>query len=234
MHPRRGAIAFAADLPLEQGLERYRLVAPWVGVAKVGLSLFVEHGPAAVKAFQRESAQVFLDLKLHDIPNTVALAAAKAGALGVSFLTVHASGGAPMLQAALEGAARGAAQAGVPAPKILAVTVLTSTDGPTLRSTGVEVDARAQVERLALLAVKAGCSGLVCSAQEAKALRALLGPEVFLCTPGIRPVGASVGDQARVETPAAAFAAGSNLLVVGRPLSEAADPAAAARGLHEA
>ena len=203
-----------------------------MGVAKVGLSLFVEHGPRAVEEFLRRGARVFLDLKLHDIPNTVELAAARAGALGVSYLTVHASGGAAMVKAAVEGAAKGAAQAGHPAPIILAVTVLTSMDDAALQEVGVPVTARDQAQALAQLAVRAGATGLVCSAREVAAVRARVGPKVVLCTPGIRPMGAAADDQARTETPRGAIESGSDLLVIGRPITNAADMTAAARAIE--
>jgi orotidine-5'-phosphate decarboxylase len=228
----REHLALAADLPLVDALRLATLVAPHVGVVKVGLSLFVEHGPRAVEQFLATGARVFLDLKLHDIPNTVELAAAKAAALGVSYLTVHASGGAAMLEAALRGAAKGASAAGVPAPQLLAVTVLTSMDEAALRSIGVSRAPDEQVLALGRLAVSAGCSGLVCSAREARALRQALGAGVVLCTPGIRPAGVAANDQARVETPASAIAAGADLLVIGRPISEAKDPVQAAAAIE--
>lgn len=203
-----------------------------MGVAKVGLSLFVEHGPRAVEEFLRRGALVFLDLKLHDIPNTVELAAARAGALGVSYLTVHASGGAAMVKAAVEGAAKGAAQAGHAPPIILAVTVLTSMDDAALQETGVPATARDHAQALAHVAVRAGATGLVCSAREVAAVRARVGPKVVLCTPGIRPAGADANDQARTETPLAAIQAGSDLLVIGRPITTAVDMAAAAKAIE--
>ncbi len=221
-------LALAADLPLPQALAVYAKVAAFVGVAKVGLSLFVEHGPAAVKAFVDQGAKVFLDLKLHDIPNTVELAAARAGSLGASYLTVHASGGKEMLEAAVRGSTRGAQQAGFEPPVILAVTVLTSMDDEQLKKTGIEVPVEAQVGRLAALAATAGVGGLVCSVREVGAVRMIVGPRMVLCTPGIRLAGAAKDDQARVDTPQAAVRAGSNLLVIGRPIYEAADPAKAA------
>lgn len=227
----RDKLALAADLPLPQALAVYAKVAAHVAVAKVGLSLFVEHGPAAVKAFLAQGARVFLDLKLHDIPNTVELAAARAASLGVAYLTVHASGGRAMLEAAVRGARDGAAKAGQPTPIVLAVTVLTSMDDATLAATGVPDKAASQVGRLAALAAGAGVGGLVCSAHEAGALRIIVGPKLVLCTPGIRPSGAAKGDQVRVETPAAAVRAGADLLVIGRPIYEAADPAAAAAAI---
>ncbi len=228
----RERIAWAADLPLDQALRLWPLLSPSVGVVKVGLSLFVEHGPAAVRAFREQGASVFLDLKLHDIPNTVEAAAAAAGALGAGFLTVHAAGGEEMLRAAVRGATRGAERAGVAPPRVLAVTTLTSLGDADVATLGFGPTAAGMAGRLADVAARAGAGGLVCSAREAHALRGRY-PELFLCTPGIRPAGAAAGDQARAETPATAIAAGSNLLVVGRPLHGAADPAAAARALHD-
>lgn len=225
-------MALAADLPLEEALSVAQRVAPHVGVVKVGLSLFVEHGPKAVEAFRAQGAKVFLDLKLHDIPNTVELAAARAAALGISFLTVHASGGAPMLQAALKGAREGALKAGHAPPTILAVTVLTSMNEVTLREVGIQASADRQALALAVMAAHAGVGGLVCSPKEASVLRRELGPNVVLCTPGIRPLGAAVNDQARVETPASAIYGGSDLLVIGRPITAAADPLEAARAIE--
>lgn len=229
----KSRIALAADLPLPQALAAYDALREDVGWAKIGLSLFVEHGPSVVRAFQEKGAKIFLDLKLHDIPNTVGLAAQKAGALGVGLLTIHAGGGAAMVKAAVEGAREGAAKAGVAQPKILAVTVLTSFSAEGLAETGIADGIDAQVQRLAKLALENGADGLVCSPREAAALREKHGPKPYLCTPGIRPAGAALGDQARAETPASAIAAGSSLLVVGRPLYEAANPSAAARALRE-
>ena len=228
----RERIAWAADVPLDEALRLWPLLSPSVGVVKVGLSLFVEHGPAAVRPFRAEGAAVFLDLKLHDIPNTVESAAAAAGALGAVFLTVHASGGEEMVRAAVRGAARGAERVGVAPPRILAVTALTSLGDAEVRALGFGPSTGEMASRLAAAAVKGGAGGLVCSAHEARALRARY-PELFLCTPGIRPAGVAAGDQARVETPAAAIAAGSSLLVVGRALHGAADPVAAAKALHD-
>jgi orotidine-5'-phosphate decarboxylase len=220
-------LALAIDVPLPAGERLYRQVASSVQVAKVGLSLFVEHGPNAVEAFRRAGAEVFLDLKLHDIPNTVELAAAHAAGLGAKYLTVHAAGGRKMLEAAVRGAAKSGATC------VLAVTVLTSMDEAGLQATGVSDAPASQVARLARLALEAGVGGLVCSVHEAAAVRAMVGPNMVLCTPGIRPAGSAKGDQARVETPSAAVKAGANLLVVGRPIYEAADPAAAARAIHD-
>jgi orotidine-5'-phosphate decarboxylase len=225
----RDHLALAADLPLDQGVTLYRQVQEHVGVAKVGLSLYVEHGPAAVQVFRDAGAKVFLDLKLHDIPNTVELASARAAKLGASYLTVHASGGLAMLRAAVEGVRKGALEAKLPPPKVLAVTVLTSLDGPALQALGIKDAPEVQVERLAALAKQVGVDGVVCSPREAIALRKLLGLAFLLCTPGIRPAGTDAGDQARAETPESAIRAGSDLLVVGRPIYGAPDPVKAAQ-----
>jgi orotidine-5'-phosphate decarboxylase len=228
----RDQIALAVDLPLAEGLLAWERVAPHIGVAKVGLSLFVEHGPAAVDAFLNRGAKVFLDLKLHDIPNTVELAATRAGALGVSYLTIHASGGAAMVKAAVQGAAAGALKAGFSPPIVLAVTVLTSMSDSALAEVGVKSTAAVQAESLGRLAVSAGAGGLVCSARETARLRSILGPSVVLCTPGIRPRGADLNDQARTETPRTAIESGANLLVIGRPITGAVDMAVAAKAIE--
>jgi orotidine-5'-phosphate decarboxylase len=227
----RDSIAWAADLPLGEARALYPALRPHVGVVKVGLSLFVEHGPAALEAFRAEGARLFLDLKLHDIPNTVELAALRAAALGVSYLTVHASGGTAMMRAALKGV-RAGTPSGAEAPVVLAVTALTSLDDASVAALGFGASAEAMAARLAGLAAASGVGGLVCSAREVAALRALY-PKLLLCTPGIRPAGSDAQDQARTETPEAAIASGADLLVVGRPLHTAADPAQAAAALHE-
>ena len=221
-------LVLAADLSLDVAQRLYAQVAAHFGVVKVGLSLFVEHGPKAVEVFQKQGACVFLDLKLHDIPNTVGLAAQHAAAMGVDYLTVHAFGGKAMLCAALEGAAKGAALGGHRVPQLLAVTVLTSMDKAALEALGVDGEVHSQVERLALLACEAGVLGLVCSAEEVSALRQRLGTQVLLCTPGIRPLGGEKADQSRVQTAKQAIVSGADLLVVGRPVYEAKEPALAA------
>lgn len=225
----RDKLALAADIPLPDSVALYGRVSTYFGVVKVGLSLFVEHGPAAVRPFVEQGAQVFLDLKLHDIPNTVELAAERAARLGVAYLTVHAGGGAAMVDAAVKGVRK----AGGKVPCVLAVTVLTSLDADSLRSVGVTDAPRAQAQRLASLAINAGAGGLVCSAHEVSALRTTLGREVVLCTPGIRPEGADKGDQARVATPTGAITAGASLLVVGRPVYASPDPVAEAARIFE-
>lgn len=198
-----------------------------VGVAKIGLELFAAAGPPAVAAVRGSGLPVFLDLKLHDIPNTVAGAVRSASRLGVAMLTVHAAGGAAMVAAAREAAEA----AGTGRPMILAVTVLTSLSAADLAATGVDDDPAPQVLRLARLAVAAGADGLVCSPLEVAPLRAALGPSVPLVVPGIRPSGSATDDQARVMTPAEAVAAGADWLVIGRPVTRAPDPAAAAEAI---
>jgi len=194
-----------------------------VGTVKIGLEAFTAGGPDLVRRVRDLGTPVFLDLKLHDIPNTVERAARNAARLGVAMLTVHASGGSAMLEAAVAGAS-----AAERPPVVLAVTVLTSLDDAALAELGVPGGAAARVSAWAAMARRAGCGGVVCSPQEAAALRAALGERFRLVTPGIRPAGESAGDQRRIATPAAAVAAGADILVIGRPITAAADPAAAA------
>jgi orotidine-5'-phosphate decarboxylase len=198
-----------------------RSIAPNVGMLKVGLELFAAEGPAVVRAAAALGRPVFLDLKLHDIPNTVEGAARSAAATGAALLTVHASGGPEMIRAAVRGAGEQV--------KVLAVTVLTSLDAATLDRIGLEGPPEAAVVRLARLAVEAGAGGLVCSPQEVAAVRAAVGSELLLVVPGVRPAGAAAGDQSRIATPAEAVRAGADVIVVGRPLRDADDPADAAR-----
>ena len=193
---------------------------------KVGMQLYTAEGPAVVRDLISAGRRVFLDLKYHDIPNTVGAAVREAAELGVSMLTVHASGGGPMLKAASQAAA-----ASSHAPLVLAVTVLTSLDESELNKLGVHGSVVDQVLRLAALALSNGCGGVVASAHEAQALRADLGQEFTIVTPGVRPAGTGRDDQARVVTPAEAVAAGSTYIVVGRPITDAPDPAAEARSI---
>jgi orotidine-5'-phosphate decarboxylase len=176
-----------------------------------------------VRAAAALGRPVFLDLKLHDIPNTVEGAARSAAASGASLLTIHAAGGATMVEAAVRGAGGRL--------RVLAVTVLTSLDAEALRAIGLEGPPEAAVVRLARLAVAAGAGGIVCSPHEVRAVRAAVGPAPLLVVPGVRPAGAAKGDQARVATPAEAVASGADVIVLGRPLRDAADPAAAARAV---
>jgi orotidine-5'-phosphate decarboxylase len=191
---------------------------------KLGLEFFAANGPAGVTRFARH--RIFLDLKLHDIPNTVAGTVRALAPLRPALVTLHAAGGAAMIAAARNEIDRAHSNA-----RLLAVTVLTSLDAPALTTIGVQASPLDQVLRLGRLAMDAGAHGLVCSAHEVAALRAALGPGPLLVVPGIRPAGAALGDQARTMTPAAAIEAGADYIVVGRPITAAADPAAAAAAI---
>jgi orotidine-5'-phosphate decarboxylase len=193
------------------------------GMAKVGLELFVSEGPGSVEVIRNSGRSIFLDLKLHDIPETVDRAVARAAALNVSMLTVHASGGALMLERAVSRASREATGLAV-----VAVTVLTSHTQASLQATGVSAPLAEHVLTLAQLAWQSGVTHFVCSASEAPLLRQHFGQSACLITPGIRPQGADTQDQARVLTPSAAIFAGADWLVVGRPVRDAEDPRMAA------
>ena len=194
---------------------------------KVGKELFTAAGPGLVRELAGRGFRVFLDLKFHDIPNTVAQACAAATRLGVWMLNVHASGGAAMMAAARDAVGRTAAEAGLPRPLLIAVTVLTSLSAGDLAAIGVNASPEEQVLRLARLTQAQGLDGVVCSAREAAALKRALGPGFTLVTPGIRPEGSAANDQARVMTPPQAIAAGADHLVIGRPIAAAPDPLAA-------
>jgi orotidine-5'-phosphate decarboxylase len=191
---------------------------------KVGMQLYTAVGPTVVRDLAASGRRVFLDLKYHDIPNTVGAAVAEAAKIGVSMLTVHASGSHKMLRAAVD-----AAGTVNPDLVVLAVTVLTSMSRDDLEVIGMEGGLEGSVVRLAKVALANGCQGIVTSAREAAAVRATLGHEFAIVTPGVRPAGSAVGDQVRVVTPAQAIAAGASHIVVGRPITEAADPAGAAQ-----
>lgn len=219
MHPNR--LIVALDVPERaHALELARALAPHVGMVKIGLELFIAHGPALVRDIRRLGIEVFLDLKLHDIPNTVASAARRISDLDVRLLTVHAGGGAEML--------RQARAALAPHTQLLAVTVLTSFDDATLVQLGFSGGTAETALRLGELALQSGADGLVCSALELPTLAALSGVRVV---PGIRPAGAAAGDQKRVATPREAIAAGATWIVVGRPIIAAPDPVAAAQAM---
>jgi len=225
----KNPIIAALDVPsAEQALKLAEQIAPAVGAFKIGKELFVSAGPDIVKRVRATGASVFLDLKFHDIPNTVARAVAAAIRLDVQMITLHASGGGEMMRAA-EQSARDTAQAiGLPVPLVLGVTVLTSSSSETLAETGCEADTEKQVLRLAQLAVKSGVRGLVCSPLEIAALRKILPGEVQLVTPGIRTGSEKADDQKRTLSPREAMQAGANWLVVGRPIYAAENPRLAA------
>jgi orotidine-5'-phosphate decarboxylase len=213
----------AIDTPdLDQARSLARAVAAHVGGLKLGLEFFVANGPAGVRSLADVGLPIFLDLKLHDIPNTVSKAVAALGHLSPAVLTVHAAGGRAMLQAAKAAAP--------PACKVVAVTVLTSLDHLDLAATGVSASPAEQVERLAALVRSAGCDGIVCSGEEVAAAAARWPGGTFV-VPGLRPAGTDAGDQKRVLTPADALRSGASLLVIGRPITAAADPADAARSI---
>ncbi|WP_335900816.1 orotidine-5'-phosphate decarboxylase [Shewanella algae] len=196
---------------------------------KVGKEMFTLFGPQLVKEIHDRGFDLFLDLKFHDIPNTVAKAVIAAAEMGVWMVNVHASGGLAMMEAAR----RALLPYGDNAPLLIAVTVLTSMSDDELKLIGVEGSAEDQVRRLARLTQKAGLDGVVCSARESSMLKAELGADFKLVTPGIRPAGSDAGDQKRIMTPAEAMAAGSDYLVIGRPITQAADPLATLQAIHQ-
>jgi orotidine-5'-phosphate decarboxylase len=195
--------------------------ACWI---KVGMTLFDTSGPDIVERLRAMGYEVFIDLKLHDIPHQVEGAAEALARLGCSMFTVHAQGGRTMIEAAIRGAQAGAEAAGHEVPLVIAVTVLTSLSADDLTSAGIEATPAEYAAKLARLAWDAGVDGVVCSPEEAATMRATLGPEAVIVTPGVRPHGSSADDQSRIATPAAALAAGASFLVVGRPITAAADP----------
>ena len=224
----------ARDRPAVKRLAR--LLAPAVDGLKLGLEYFCGHGPAGIAAGREVGMPLFLDLKLHDIPNTVAGAVRSVVALEPHYLTLHTAGGVAMMRAAREAAEEEASRLDVAAPNLLGVTVLTSLDEPALVRQGITASARDQVLRLAGLAREAGLAGVVASPHEIAVLRTEHGPDFAIVVPGIRPAGgagAGKGDQARVATPADAARAGATVLVVGRPITRAPDPLAAARVIAE-
>jgi orotidine-5'-phosphate decarboxylase len=217
-------IAVALDAPdLETAARWAGLVTPHVSTVKVGLELYLRYGPEVVASIRGASGvKIFLDLKLHDIPATVTGAARAVARLRPDLLTVHAAGGSEVVRAAVQGA---------PDTVVAAVTVLTSLSSADLEQIGMMGPMSDAVRRLAVLGVSAGARGLVCSPQEVAAVRAEVGPDITLITPGVRPAGSSADDQARTATPEEALRAGANLLVIGRPITAAPDPGAAAAAI---
>jgi orotidine-5'-phosphate decarboxylase len=221
-------LAIALDLPSEQEamslVDRLEGTCQWF---KVGIELYYAAGNSIVRQLRDRGFNVFLDLKLHDIPNSVAGAVRSATQAGASLLTIHASGGAAMMSAAAEAASAPGS------PRLLAVTVLTSMDANELTGIGIAASPAEQVLRLARLAQASGIDGMVCSAEEVAGLRKETGPNTLLVIPGIRPAGSAVEDQRRIATPAQAIARGASMLVVGRPITRAANPAEAAHAILE-
>lgn len=222
-------IFVALDTPdLDRAVGLATAVKPHVGGLKVGLEFITAHGPQGVGRIVEVGLPVFVDMKFHDIPNTVAGASRAVGALGVEIFNVHASGGEAMMRAALEAVA-----SLQPRPKVIAVTVLTSLGDGDLESVGQMRPAAGQVTRLAKLTKASGLDGVVCSPREIALVREACGPDFLIVTPGVRPAGAALGDQRRVMTPVEAVAAGADILVIGRPITGAEDPAAAAKAIAE-
>ena len=223
----RDRLIVALDVPsATQARQVIQSIGESANTYKVGKQLFTAEGPQIVRDLVASGRKVFLDLKFHDIPNTVAAAVREAAKLQVSMLTVHASGGSKMLKAAAEAAAQSDSK-----PMVLAVTVLTSLSDEDLSEIGFRGQVITQVIILGSLARKAGCGGLVASARETPDLRRELGNDFAIVTPGVRPAGTAAGDQARVLTPKEAIAAGATYLVVGRPILESTDPSQAARNI---
>ena len=219
-------LAVALDFPsAKPALDLVDRLADSCRWFKVGMELYYATGNSLIKDLRNRGFQVFLDLKLHDIPNTVAGGVRSATEAGASLLTIHAGGGPAMMAAAAEAAAAPGA------PRLLAVTVLTSMDANELTAVGVACSPAEQVIRLATLAKRAGINGLVCSAEEISPLRTELGNETMLVIPGIRPSGSDIGDQKRIASPGVAIERGASMLVVGRPITRAADPAKAAESI---
>jgi orotidine-5'-phosphate decarboxylase len=229
MEEARQRLLVALDVPsAAAAIDLVNELEPSCHWFKVGLELFVAAGPAVLEPLVERGHSIFLDLKFHDIPNTVAGAVRSAAGLGVRMINVHASGGPAMLAAAKT------ALEGVPdPPQLLAVTVLTSMDQAQVNAAGVDRTPGEQVELLARMCLEAGIRGFVCSPQEVARLRAITGPEGVLVIPGIRPAGGDIGDQRRIATPAEALRQGASYLVVGRPITQAADPQAAAERILE-
>ena len=221
------SVIVALDLPRAEALDLAHQLRGRVRWVKVGMTLYYAEGPDIVARLREMGFDVFVDLKLHDIPHQVAGAAATIARLGAGMLTVHASGGSAMVRAAVESSRDAAAAAGLAAPAVLAVTVLTSLDDAALAEVGIERPSLHQVELLAGVARAAGADGLVCSPHEAATVRDVVGEQALVVTPGVRPAGTSLGDQARVSTPGEALAAGASHIVIGRPVTAAPVPVAA-------
>jgi orotidine-5'-phosphate decarboxylase len=227
--PPRDRLIVALDVPTAQAArDVIRQLGDSVSFYKVGLQLFSAEGPAIVRELKAAGRKVFLDLKLHDIPNTVGSAVRSINSLDVDLLTIHAAGGLQMMKAAVQAAA----SASKP-PKVLAVTVLTSFTDEDLATVGIPSPTTDQVRRMAALAREAGCSGVVSSALEVPILRQQFGDDLVVLVPGVRPKGSAAGDQARTAEPAEAIRAGASYLVVGRPITAADDKRAAAEAIEE-
>ena len=220
-------VIIALDCSRERAFELADLLAGKATWVKVGMTLFYAEGPSIVSAMRERGLKVFLDLKVHDIPFQVQGAVRSASLTGADILSIHGLGSSAMVAAARKGAEEAAELRGGDRTRLVAISVLTSMDQAALEEIGVERRIADEVARLAGNSVKAGADGIVCSPQEAAAMRELLGPDAWIVTPGVRPAGSEVGDQKRIATPAAAIEAGASKLVIGRPITGADDPVAA-------
>ena len=223
----RDSLIVALYCDRDRAFELAKLLEGQVGWAKVGMTLFFRYGPSIVDEMRAHGLKVFLDLKVHDIPFQVKGAVRSAALTGADIISIHGLGSSAMIAAAREGAEEAAQATGRDRTRLVAISVLTSMNAASLAEIGITCPVAEEVERLAKLSYGAGADGIVCSPQEAAAMRGLLGPDALIVTPGIRPLGSEVGDQMRISTPAAAIAAGASHLVVGRPITQAEDPQAA-------
>lgn len=229
----RDALIVALDTDAHEALSIARSLQGKVRYLKVGMTLYYAEGPEIVRRLRDLGFEIFVDLKLHDIPHQVRGAAREISRLGAAMFTVHAQGGMAMMQAAIEGACEGSDGCGFATPDVIAVTVLTSLDAEALAAAGISASPAEHAVTLAHLARQSGVQGVVCSPHEARVMRDLLGPEALVVTPGVRPAGAAAGDQARVATPAAALRCGASHVVVGRPITATANPVSAVAALLE-
>ncbi|MGI6229622.1 MAG: orotidine-5'-phosphate decarboxylase [Tractidigestivibacter sp.] len=227
----RDAIIVALDCDRDRAMELADTLSGKAKWVKIGMTLFYLEGPSIVREMHERGLNVFLDLKVFDIPFQVRGAVESASLTGADILSIHGLGSSAMVAAAREGAEAAAEKTGRDRTRLVAISVLTSMDQDTLGEIGITCPLSEEVSRLASLAVGAGSDGIVCSPKEAADMRALLGPDALIVTPGVRPAGAAVGDQKRVATPAAAIAAGASKLVIGRPITQAQNPAAAFKAI---
>lgn len=235
LRPFKQQLILALDVDSREKAEEWvHRLKSQLGFFKVGLQLFTKEGPELVRSIRARGGRIFLDVKYHDIPNTVAKACESAAGLGVDFVTVHALGGKVMMKAAAVALKSTAERMRLPRPRLLAVTILTSHDARSLKQDiGLRGKPEAEVKRLALLAKSAGCDGVVCSPREIKLVRKACGPAFLIVTPGVRAAGAPKQDQKRTLSAGQAVAAGADFLVVGRPITEAEDPLEAVKSLAE-
>ena len=236
MHPVHNPVICAIDTSqLDHAITLCQTLAPYIGMAKLGLEFFMAHGPDGIHAVRKATPElpIFLDVKLHDIPNTVSKAIASLIPLNLAIITLHCAGGTHMLRLAAETAHNEASKRGIHAPKLIGITVLTSLDQTDLQQIGVSASPDQQVTRLASLANASGIDGIVCSPHEIVAVRTHCGKDFTIITPGIRPHASPQNDQKRTLTPQEALAKGANYLVIGRPITDSTNPAEAAKAIMD-